>query len=130
VRENSSTYEKNIANNKSNVYDLLVNPQLGYKGRAALGFDVVSLAGSPGATLVNQTVAGFGADDSYLGLLGIDPRASNFSGDPMPIPSYLQNLFRESMLPSLSWGYTAGNQYRKIVHATKFHNWCSDQPRL
>lgn len=116
--DNSSTWQRNTANNASNVYYLLVDPQLGYTGKAALGFDVVSLAGTPGATLLNQTVAGFASMDSYLGLLGIDPRASNFTGDSGgPIPSYLQNLRIESMIPSLAWGYTAGNQYRKIIDA-------------
>jgi hypothetical protein len=110
--DNSSTWQNNTADVGTNIYPLLVDTQLGYNGRAELGFDVVSLAGTAGATLRNQTVGGFAATDTYLGLFGIDPRSSNFTNTP-PIPSYLQNLRNQSLLPSLSWGFTAGNQYRK-----------------
>ena len=109
---NSSTWQNNSADLGSNIYALLVDTQLGYNGRAELGFDSVSLAGTPETTLKNQTVGGFAATDTYLGLFGIDPRSSNFTNTP-PIPSYLQNLRNQSLIPSLSWGYTAGNQYRK-----------------
>lgn len=111
---NSSTWHNNTADLKSNIYPLLVDTQLGYNGRAELGFDSVSLAGTPETTLKNQTVGGFAATDSYLGLFGIDPRSSIFNTTP-PIPSYLQNLRNQSLIPSLSWGYTAGNQYRKTL---------------
>lgn len=110
--DNSSTWQNNTAVLSNNIYPLLVDTQLGYNGRAELGFDVVSLAGTPETTLKNQTVGGFAATDTYLGLLGIDPRSSNFTNTP-PIRSYLQNLRDQSLIPSLSWGYTAGNQYRK-----------------
>jgi hypothetical protein len=110
----SSTWENNTANPLKNIYPLLVDTQFGYTGNAELGFDTVSLAGPAGpTTLQNQTVGGFAVTDSYLGLFGIDPRPSNFSGWPPPVPSYLQNLRNQSLIPSLSWGYTAGNQYRK-----------------
>jgi hypothetical protein len=92
---------------------MLLDPQLGYNASAELGFDVVSLGGTAGTTLKNQTVGLFAVTDSYLGLFGIDPRPSNFSGYNSPVPSYLQNLRNQSLIPSLSWGYTAGNQYRK-----------------
>lgn len=112
--DKSSTWQNNTADLSSNIYSLLVDPQLGYDGRAELGFDVVSLAGASGpTTLKNQTVGGFAVTDSYLGLLGIDPRSSNFTGSP-PIPSYLQNLRNQSLIPSLSWGYTAGSKYRNV----------------
>ena len=113
----STTWQTNMANPATNLYPLLVDPQLGYNDPttdiAEFGFDVLSLAGTPGpTTLQNQTVGGFSTPDSYLGLLGIDPRASNFSSSP-PLPSYLQTLRNQSLIPSLSWGYTAGSQYRK-----------------
>lgn len=43
---------------------------------------------------------------------GLNPRPSNFSDYSDPIPSYLSNLKTGSFIPSLSWAYTAGNQYR------------------
>jgi len=78
---------------------------------ATVGFDRIAFAGSLGPTLENQTIAAFAAEDSHLGLLGIDPRLSNFSSAP-PVPSFMQVLRSRSRIPSLSWGYTAGNQYR------------------
>ncbi|CZR63792.1 uncharacterized protein PAC_13689 [Phialocephala subalpina] len=109
----SSTWSKNIANLSSNIYPLEIDPELGFNGKAELGFDVVTLGwqGAGGPTLDNQTVGGFAAKDSYLGLFGIWPRASNFTTFDDPIPSYIQNLRNQSLIPSTSWAYTAGNQY-------------------
>jgi len=93
----------------------MVDTQLGYNGTAELGFDDVSLSlpGQAGVTtLVNQTVGAINSNDTWLGLFGVNPRSSNFTNN-QPIPSYLQNLRNASRIPSLSWGYTAGNQYRK-----------------
>ena len=112
--EKSSSWQNNTAVLNQDIYPLKVNTQLGYNGRAKLGFDDLSLAGSADIVLKNQTVGGFIVTDTYLGLLGLDPRSSNFTGQP-PIPSYLQSLWDQSLIPSLSWGYTAGNQYRKRV---------------
>jgi len=110
--EKSTSWQNNTAVLNKDIYPLKVNPQLGYNGKAKFGFDDVSLGGSAGRVLKNQTVGGFAATDTYLGLLGLDPRSSNFTDQP-PIPSYLQTLWDQSLIPSLSWGYTAGKQYRK-----------------
>lgn len=113
----SSTWENNTANVTSNIYPIGVGKALGYHGKAELGFDDVTLGwkGAGGPTLKNQTVAGFASNDSYLGFFGISPRASNFTSMANPIPSYMQNLRQNSMIPSLSWAYTAGNQYRESL---------------
>ncbi|KAK0101065.1 hypothetical protein ONS95_012947 [Cadophora gregata] len=47
-----------------------------------------------------------------MGLFGLTARPSNFTSFDNPVPSYMENLRNQSMIPSLSWGYTAGNQYR------------------
>ncbi|KAL8721967.1 MAG: hypothetical protein Q9181_007593 [Wetmoreana brouardii] len=44
--------------------------------------------------------------------LGLNPRPSNFTNFSDPVPSYLSNLKKQALVPSLSWAYTAGNQYR------------------
>jgi hypothetical protein len=111
----SLTWENNTANPNTNIYELGVGSALGYHGKAILGFDDVTLGwkGAGGPALKNQTVAGFATRDSYLGLFGLASRASNFTNMSNPIPSYMQNLRQSSRIPSLSWAYTAGNQYRK-----------------
>ncbi|RDL41501.1 uncharacterized protein BP5553_01480 [Venustampulla echinocandica] len=110
----SSTWFKNTANLTTNIYPLQMGQQLGYTGRAALGSDDITLGwqGAGGPTVKNQTVAGIATKDTYLGLFGLTPRASNFTSFNNPIPSLVQNLKSQSLIPSLSWAYTAGNQYR------------------
>lgn len=110
----SSTWVKNIANLSTNIYPISIDERLGYNGKASLGFDDVTLGwqGSGGPTLNNQTVAGFIYGDFRLGFFGLTPRAANFTSFDDPIPSYMQNLVNQSLIPSTSWSYTAGNQYR------------------
>ena len=118
----SSTWVTNTANLSSNIYDLEVDSSLGIYGKAELGFDDITLGwqGSGGPSLQNQTVGGFAAPDFWLGFLGLSARASNFTSFDNPIPSYMQNLRSQNMIPSTSWSYTAGNQYRK----DPLHRYC------
>ena len=44
--------------------------------------------------------------------VGLNPRPSNFTNFSNPVPSYLSSLKTQGLIPSLSWAYTAGNQYR------------------
>ncbi|KAF4631167.1 hypothetical protein G7Y89_g6965 [Cudoniella acicularis] len=110
----SSTWENNTADLSSDIYPFQLGEALGYTGKALLGFDDITLdwAGSGGPSLKNQTVAGIATKDSYLGCLGLAPRASNFTTFVNPVPSLMQNLKNQSLIPSTSWAYTAGNQYR------------------
>lgn len=110
----SSSWVSNLANTSSNIYVLGLEDDLGYVGNGRYGFDDVTLGfqGSGGPSLKNQTVAGIAAKEFFLGSFGLKPRPSNFTGYNQAIPSFMENLRTESKIPSLSWGYTAGNQYR------------------
>ncbi|RDL35259.1 uncharacterized protein BP5553_07190 [Venustampulla echinocandica] len=110
----SSTYAPNLANVSSSIYGLDLEAGLGYTGKGRYGFDDIGLGwqGSGGPTLHNQTIAGIATKDFFLGLFGLNPRPSNFTNYNHPIPSFMQALQNQSMIPSLSWAYTAGNQYR------------------
>ncbi|KAF4626713.1 hypothetical protein G7Y89_g11441 [Cudoniella acicularis] len=110
----STTYVPNTANISSSIYDLGLEEQFGLSGKGRYGFDDVTLGwqGSGGPTLKNQTVAGIATKDFYMGLFGLVPRPSNFTNFNNPIPSFMQNLRNQSLIPSTSWAYTAGNQYR------------------
>lgn len=46
------------------------------------------------------------------GFFGLNPAATNFSTKTTPTPSYMSSLKSQGFIPSLSYGYTAGNQYR------------------
>jgi hypothetical protein len=97
------------------IYDLELESNLGYSGKGRYGFDDITLGylGGGGPTLANQTVASIAAKDFYMGIFGVKPQASNFTSLTDPVPSFMQNLRAQSTIPSLSWAYTAGNQYRK-----------------
>ncbi|KUJ13774.1 acid protease [Mollisia scopiformis] len=96
-------------------YTFGVDENLGVDGSAEYGFDNVGIGwqGSSGATILNhQIVAGFAAQELWLGLFGLNPRPINFTDFNDPQPSFVQSLKNKSMIPSLTWSYTAGAQYQ------------------
>jgi hypothetical protein len=63
-------------------------------------------------SLSDQVVGGISTKDFFLGLFGVNPAATNFPDNTNPVSSYLSNLKAQNIIPSLSYAYTAGNQYR------------------
>lgn len=62
---------------------------------------------------MNRTpVAGIATPNSYLGQFTVNPRPINFTDFNDPQPSYMTLLKEQNYIPSLSFGYTAGAQYR------------------
>ncbi|KAL8719881.1 MAG: hypothetical protein Q9225_003178 [Loekoesia sp. 1 TL-2023] len=100
--------------NKTDGFTLGLEENLGYNGVGIYGFDNVTLGwqGSGGPSLDHQIVASIATIEFYFGIFGLNPKPTNFSTFADPTPSYLSNLKSQNMIPSLSWGYTAGNQYR------------------
>lgn len=80
---------------------------LNVNGTAQYGSDTLGLGfdESSGLTLPSNPLAGVGAYPFYLGTLGLKATASN--------SSLLSQLFARRMIPSLSYGYTAGAFYRE-----------------
>lgn len=79
-------------------------------------FSVGWPSASPSATIPKQAL-GLMYDQafSWIGLLGLDHRPSNFSdqgGMLQPQPSFLENMFTQSSIGSVSYSYTAGAHYR------------------
>lgn len=97
------------------TFTLGLEENLGYTGNGLYGYDTVALGwqGSNGPSLDQQIVAGIATPDFYLGTFGLDPRPTNFTNYNNPVTSYISNLKQQKIIPSLSWGYTAGNQYRE-----------------
>lgn len=87
---------------------------LGSTGSGRYGNDTVGLGiqGSGGPSLPDQIVAAFSTDDFYLGFFGVNPASTNFSQQEQGKESYLTSLKNQNLIPSLSFGYTAGNKYR------------------
>ena len=89
---------------------------LGYSGHADYGFDNITLGwpGSGGPTLDHQVVTGLVTKDFYIGGLGLSPYPVNFTNFTSPVPSMLTTLRSDNIIPSLSYGYTAGAPYLPI----------------
>lgn len=112
-RKSSSTWVQNPVTSNG-IFGLDFGDKLGYHTNAIFGYDTVGLGwtGSGGPTLDRQTIANIADPLIYVGMLGLDPRPSNFSNYDEPVPSYMSNLFSDSLIPSLTWSHTAGNRYR------------------
>ncbi|KAL6721947.1 hypothetical protein ACLMJK_001052 [Lecanora helva] len=78
------------------------------------GYDTVALTGQGpgGPKLDQQIVAAIATPNFYLGFLGLDPDSVALPNTNTKIPSLLSNLNSSRLIPSESWSYTAGNQYR------------------
>jgi hypothetical protein len=96
------------------LYTFSIEKNLGYSGNAVYGHDTVRLGGQGegGPTLKNTTIGTFAVEDFYLGLFGVNPKSTNFTDFNTQIPSYMALLKDEDLIPSVSFGYTAGAKYR------------------
>ncbi|GAM85802.1 hypothetical protein ANO11243_038100 [Dothideomycetidae sp. 11243] len=99
---------------KVGVFDTAIENNLGLGDNAEFGFDFVSLGGYGQNILpiTNVTIAEYAQTDFYLGLLGVNPKPTNWSSFSLSSPSYVSQLKAQNMIPSLSFGYTAGAIYR------------------
>ncbi|KAI4110927.1 MAG: hypothetical protein LQ339_000929 [Xanthoria mediterranea] len=98
-------------------YTLQGSTQLPDDAYGLFGTDVVAAGPNPEAALTptrGSTVAGVAAQPIYLGLLGLRP--SNSSRFDASSPSFLTNLRNQNLIPSLSFGYTAGAAYSMHKH--------------
>ena len=134
---NSTTWQQN------NVYDISAENNLGIDISGQYGFDTVGLGwqGSGGPLVNHSVVAAIAAPEIFLGehssisqviplssasrrigVFGLSFRPVNFSNFDNPQPSYMSLLRESNMIPSRSYGYTAGakNRQRKspmfVVH--------------
>lgn len=103
------------------LYDLWVEGNLGLTGNAEYGYDTVGLGypGEGGVTLNKQTVGAMAAPDFNFGHFGIDPKSTNFTNFTTEAPSFMTSLRTQNLIPSVSWGYTAGAPYRGLYQLSK-----------
>tara|TARA_R110002060_G_scaffold35739_1_gene46629 strand:+ start:1688 stop:2536 length:849 start_codon:yes stop_codon:yes gene_type:complete len=96
------------------VFSLGADSSNELSGDATYGSDTIALGyvGSGAPALDNQNVGGISTKDIFMGVFGVNPAATNFSASSSPVPSYMSNLKAQKQIPSLSYGYTAGNKYR------------------
>lgn len=119
---NSSTWVR------SGGFALGLDPELGFGGSGDYGFDTIAL--SEQVSVKSQTVAVINTTEYWLGFMGLGITPTNFSrgdvaanssnGTPAPNvtnvdqKTFLSSLMEtEKLIPSHSYGYTAGAYYRK-----------------
>ena len=104
----------------NSIYNVGIEQNLGLDTEGTSGFDSVTI-GWPGATQASvqrNVVFNLDSPNFWLGIFGLNPRPTNFTTGSStttfndPQPSFIQLLVTNRTIPSLSWGYTAGNQYR------------------
>ena len=101
-------------------YTLGLEQNLGYNETATYGFDALALGLSDAtgsSTLQTQVIADIETDDYYMGIFGLGHQPYNFTNFQDPHPSFLTTMRSKNWIPSLSWAYTAGAQYRKLQHS-------------
>lgn len=83
---------------------------------ATYGLDTVALGlsnSTGGPLLTGQLVAGLGTNAYYMGTFGLGQQPTNLTVFDNSYPSFLATLASRSIIPSRSWGYTAGAPYRE-----------------
>lgn len=128
--DNSSTWVK------SGSFALGLDPQLEFGGNGDYGFDSIAL--SEQISVKSQAVAVINTTEYWLGYMGLGIIPTNFSsgaiaanssnGTPAPNvtnvdqKTFLSSLMEtEGLIPSHSYGYTAGAYYRK--RQKEFFRW-------
>ncbi|KAG9669627.1 acid protease, partial [Aureobasidium melanogenum] len=115
--QNASATWANIGTYAINGNGVGLGASMDYKQNADFGLDTLGLGivnGTNGPVLESQVVGAMAtASPFYLGIFGLSPQPANFSSiGNFFAPSYFQALKNNDMIPSLSWSYTAGAQYR------------------
>lgn len=130
TEEGSRTWQNKSGVNS--VFRLSAESNLQYDIQALYGFDTVQI-GSPGksnATVDQQVVAGILTPDFYLGSLGLHSRDVVFQADHLGQPSFISHLKTDKLIPSSSYGFTAGASYRKGTLSQSVNNPLCDANRI
>lgn len=111
--ENSTTWKQNDLT-KEGIFALAIETNRDYSINALYGNDTVALSylGSGAPVLDQQLLGGIASKDLYMGVIGLNPASTNLTDYNNPIQSYMSTLKSQNKTPSLSYAYTAGNQYR------------------
>ncbi|RMZ14259.1 hypothetical protein D0864_00238 [Hortaea werneckii] len=98
----------------NSIFSFDLEQNLGMDTTGNAGFDTVTLdwQGSGGPTVDHSTVFSIATSIYWLGEFGLSPWPTNFTTFVDPQPSFMTQLKTNNTIPSISYGYTAGNQYR------------------
>ena len=96
-------------------YSVDLEESLNYTAQGLFGFDEVSLgsaADKSALSLDHQVVAGIADLDYYMGYIPLGVPDSSFSSLSQSIDSFIYQLRNATKIPSLSFSYTAGAEYK------------------
>lgn len=96
------------------IYDTEIEKNLGLGTSGYGGYETIVLGwqGSGGPSIDHMPLFDIADPRYWIGLFGLNPLPTNFSTLNNPQPSFMHSLYNQSKIPSRSYGYTAGNQYR------------------
>jgi hypothetical protein len=115
--EQSTGFLSNASSSWSSIgqYEVDLEQALNLTANAAFGFDTVSLGPAAESTsnlaLEGQVVAGVPDLDYFTGHIPLGVPESSFGGGNA-IDAFLPTLRNKTLIPSLSFAYTAGAKYR------------------
>lgn len=119
TKARGGAYDESKSNNwvKKDIYALGAEANLGYtqnSDNGEYGFDTLGVAvqGGGNVSLIHQLIAGIATKDFFLGNLGLADRSLNFTNSASET-GFFSQLRSKNLIPSLSYGYTAGASYRK-----------------
>ena len=119
---NSTTWNGIDIGDFSSETNLFTNEQAQY------GTDTVAVGKASGSEPVygpqisGQIIAAYTNSDFYVGELGLSTAVDSFQNYPGSFPSLLDSMKNQSLIGSLSYGYTAGQAYgrSKSVPSLRF----------
>ncbi len=101
------------------MFGLLGETNLGYSGNdvnGTFGFDTLGIPGKSGVANVSSddlVLAAIATREFFVGNLGLSTQPVNFTDAGDSTPSFLNSLKNQNLIPSVSFGYTAGASYSK-----------------
>ncbi|KAF2214779.1 hypothetical protein CERZMDRAFT_66028 [Cercospora zeae-maydis SCOH1-5] len=119
-RGNTFDVSKSNTWTPNSIYNVGIEQNLGLDTDGTAGYDSVTI-GWPGAVQAkadHNVVFNLESPNFWVGMFGLNPRPTNFTTAASITEfnngqvSFMQSLVNNRTIPSLSWGYTAGNQYR------------------
>ena len=96
-------------------YSLLTEQNLDVSVNALFGNDTLKLGAQSddGKSVAAQVIAAIANPKYYLGMLGVNPQPINFTAQESGQSSYITSLKDQHLIPSVSFGYTAGAPYSR-----------------
>jgi len=112
-RGRTFNYNQSSTWSQHGFYEFGTEQNLNMSVEAVFGNDTLGLGiqGSGGPVLTKQVIGAYSSTEFYIGMLGLNPASTNFTPQDQGIASYMSTLKAGNLIPSLSFGYTAGNRY-------------------